>query len=113
MGEQVGVVSAVGGREADEGGPDDAAGLRQVAERGRPGRGQVVRGGQEPAGGGLPRGGVAAVEQQPEGVGEPLLEAGVRAAVGEVEVAEQLARVGLAAQVVVDAVHPRPVPGWR
>ena len=65
---------------------------------------------REPARDRRPGGRLAVRHEECGGVGEPLLELGVRAAVGEVQVAEQLGRVGLAGQFVEDAVHPLAVP---
>ena len=112
VGEQVGVVrrgTRPGGRTSAA--STTRAGLRRrrgtPASRTLPVRASACA---EPARQRAPRGRFAAREQERGRVGEPLLELRVRPAVGEVQVAEQLGRVGLAGQFVEDAVHPRAVP---
>jgi hypothetical protein len=110
VGQKVGVVRAVRGGHFHECGVDDGAGLTRVLERGRPTRFQFGQAVREPTGERAPRRQVAARFQNGDGVGQPLLEAGVGPAVGEVQVSEQLGRFGVAREFVVDAVHPRAVP---
>ena len=93
MGEQVGVVGPVRRRDGRERQGDDGPGLGQVAEGGRAGPFEFPEPAFEPSPGGPPRTGVAEPGQQAEQVGQALAEFGVRAAVGEGQVADEPGRV--------------------